>query len=125
MLSVFETGAVRELPLKNQDVNLDLLKLFSDDEFEKGHTFWVKSLAILLFTFFDGETLALVASKQTTFSVSMVPLLIKALLTTMNRSHCDALKGAIDRFFAHNFRKLTSESMEVIVNDTGLEIISS
>lgn len=114
-MSVFETGAVTDLPLKNQNGNLDLLKLFSDDAFKKGHTFWVKSLAIELFTFFDGASLASVAALQTSFAVSMVPLLIKALLTTTNKSHCNALKKAVDLFFAQNFNKLTSESMEVII----------
>lgn len=115
LLRVFETGTVRELPLKNQDVPLDLLKLFSDDAFAKSHGFWVKSLAIALFEFFDGETLAAVAAKQTSFAVSMVPLLVKVLLTTMNKHHCDSLKEAVNRFFANNFVKLTSEPMEVIV----------
>lgn len=113
LLSVFETGAVTQLPLEQQSRNLDLLKLFNDDNFIKPFSYWVKSLAIELFTFFNNETLASVASKQTLFSVSMVPLLVKALLTTKNKKHYDELNTAVKLFFSKTSGTLAAEPMEV------------
>lgn len=105
-----------ELPLKEQAQQLDILKLFNDDAFAKAYSFWVKSLAIELFKFFDGESLASVASKQTLFSVAMVPLLIKTLLTTKNKDNHDALNTAVNLFFSKTFEKLSVETAEIDCN---------
>lgn len=110
---MFETGAGARWPLKQIDKPLDLTKLFNDDAFSETHSYWVKRLAIELFTLFDGESLAQVASKQTQFSVSMIPLLVKALLMTKNKAYHDSMNAAVDLFFSKNFEKLSTESMEV------------
>lgn len=112
-MSVFETGAVTPLPLKQKQHQLDLAKLFNDDAFTSMHSYWVKSLAIELFTLFDGKTLAEVAAQQTQFAVAMIPLLVKTLLTTKNQSHHQALNTAINLFFSMNFTKLSSDQNQV------------
>ncbi|XP_055323121.1 serine/threonine-protein kinase ATM isoform X2 [Sitodiplosis mosellana] len=118
LLKVFETGAVTELPLHQSDQQqLDFEKLFSDNAFRKAHSFWVKSLAIELFTLFSGDPLAQVAAKQTQFSTVMIPLLIKALLTTKNAGHKQTLNTAINRFFAKTFERLTATG-EIVANET-------
>lgn len=120
MLAVFETGAVTQLPLKQRDDEFALMDLFKDDAFAKAHSFWVKSLAIELFKFFGGESLASVAAQQTPFSVAMIPLLIKTLLTTKNKNHNDALNTAVNRFFSKTFERLVTEPMEVRVQKLGI-----
>lgn len=113
MLKVFETGAVADLPLCQSDHQLDLEKLFSDDAFRNEHGFWVKSLAIELFTLFKSDPLAQIAAKQTQFSTAMIPLLIKALLTTKNPGHHKALNAAVNRFYAKTFEKLSGTGEQV------------
>lgn len=113
-MRVFETGTGTLWPLKQTDQQIDdLSKLFNDDAFSKPYSFWVKSMAIELFKLFDGESLAKVASKQTQFAVSMIPLLVKALLMTRNDAYHHAMYTAVNLFFAKNFAKISSESMEV------------
>lgn len=114
MLGVFGTGAVTQLPLKQQTCDFGLLELFSDVAFAKAHSYWVKSLAIELFKFFGGDSLALVAAKQTPFSVAMIPLLIKALLTTKNENHIDALNKAVNRFFSKTFERIVAEPTDEV-----------
>lgn len=114
LLRVFETGAVTELPLQpSEQQPLDFESLFSDNAFRKSHSFWVKSLAIELFTIFSGNALAEVAAKQTQFSTVMIPLLVKVLLTTKNANHKQTLNMAINRFFAKTFERLTANQNEV------------
>lgn len=113
LLSVFETGTVTPLPLKQKQQQLDLAKLFNDNAFTSVHSYWVKSLAIELFTLFDGDSLAEVAAKQTPFAVAMVPLLVKALLTTRNSNHHQTLNAAIDLFFSKNFTQLSTDQSQV------------
>lgn len=115
LLKVFETGTGARWPLKQIEQQLDLSKLFNDDAFSKPHSFWVKSVAIELFKLFDGESLAKVASKQTQFAVSMIPLLVKALLMTKNSTYLQALNTAVNLFFSKNFAQISSESMEVMI----------
>lgn len=115
LLKVFETGTGARWPLKQIEQQLDLSKLFNDDAFSKPHSFWVKSVAIELFKLFDGESLAKVASKQTQFAVSMIPLLVKALLMTKNSTYLQALNTAVNLFFLKNFAQISSESMEVMI----------
>lgn len=111
LLKVFETGIVTELPLHQNEQQLNFEKLFSDDAFRNTHSFWVKSLAIELFTLFNGEPLSEVAAKQTQFSMVMVPLLIKTVLATNNASYHKTLSTAINRFFAKTFEKLSGETV--------------
>lgn len=124
-MKVFETGAVTELPLQPSDQQpLDFESLFSDNAFRKSHSFWVKSLAIELFTMFSGNALAEVAAKQTQFSTVMIPLLVKVLLTTTNANHKQALNTAINRFFAKTFERLTTTQNEVMNLDLSRERVS-
>lgn len=113
LLRVFETGTGAHWPLKQTEQHLDLSTLFNDDAFSKSHSFWVKILAIELFKLFDGESLAKVASKQTSFAVSMIPLLVKALLMTKSNADLKAMNDAVNLFFSKNFAKISSVSMEV------------
>lgn len=112
-MKVFETGTGARWPLKQTEQNLDLSELFNDDAFSKSHSFWVKILAIELFKLFDGESLATVASKQTSFAVSMIPLLVKALLMTNNNANHQSMNTAVNLFFSKNFAKISTDSMEV------------
>lgn len=113
LLKIFETGAVTQLPLKQSDQLLDFDKLFSEDGFRSKYTFWIKSLAIELFTLFGSEQLAQVAAKQSQFSTAMVPLLVKTLLATKNVTHRQTLITAINQYFSKTYEALTENSMMV------------
>lgn len=112
-MSVFETGAVRELPLSPSQDTLDLEKLFTDDAFNSTHPIWVKSLAVELFTLFGSDALAQVAAKQTKFATAMVPLLTKALLTTTNTDHHRTLEKVMKLFFRKTFENVGINKAEV------------
>lgn len=115
-----------ELPLQpSEQQPLDFESLFSDNAFRKSHSFWVKSLAIELFTIFGGTALAEVAAKQTQFSTVMIPLLIKVLLTTKNANHKQTLNTAINKFFAKTFERLTTNQNEVIYSNLSIERVIS
>lgn len=113
LLKIFETGIVAQMPLNQNEQTLDLEKLFSDNGFCSKHTFWVKSLAIEMFTLFGSEPLAQVAAKQSQFSTAMVPLLFKALLTTNNSAHLCSLNSAINVFFSKTLETFNADAMEV------------
>lgn len=113
---MFETATGSLWPLKQTGQPLDLAQLFNDEAFSKPHSFWAKSVAIELFKLFDGESLAQVASQQTQFAVSMIPLLVKALLMTKNNAYHQAMNTAVNLFFSKNFAKISSESMEVRIS---------
>ncbi|XP_031619505.1 serine/threonine-protein kinase ATM [Contarinia nasturtii] len=116
LLGVFETSAVRQIPLKLSENNLDFEKLFNDNAFHSSHSIWVKQLAVELFTLFGNEPLAHVAAKQTSFSTAMVPLLIKTLLTTKNANYYRTLEKAIKSFFQKTFENLSANKINEIAN---------
>lgn len=106
---MFETGATDQLPLKQKNEEHNFEQRFSDAAFKSTHSFWVKSLAIDLFTHFESEPLAGIAAKQTQFSTAMVPLLFKTVLTTENATKHQALNEAINLFFSKTFDKLNAK----------------
>lgn len=110
-----EEVSVDKLPLCQGNNELNFDELFSDGAFRNTHAYWVKSLAIKLFTVFSGKPLDQVAETQTQFSTVMVPLLIKVVLTTKNRKYYRTLSNAISLFFTKTFEKL--EQIEKQVHD--------
>lgn len=112
-LRIFETGVVADMPLKPNDNQSNLAELFEDEAFQWKHSYWVKKLAIELFTLFDGESFAQVAAMQTPFSTAMIPLLVKVLLSIKQSNHRATLNAGIDCFFSKTSTTLTAERMEV------------
>lgn len=104
---------MRELPLKQNNNKSNLSKLFEDEAFGWQHSFWVKKLAIELFTMFEADPLAQVAAKQTQFSAAMIPLLVKVLLTTKNSDHRVTLNYGMSQFFSNSFKELSAVRSQV------------
>lgn len=102
-----------EVPLKGINMQSDLGELFEDEAFGWEHSYWVKKLAIELFTLFQAEPLAEVAAKQSQFSAAMIPLLVKVLLNAKCTNHRIALNEGIGKFFIKNFNHLSGQAMEV------------
>lgn len=102
-----------EMPLKEINMQSNLGELFKDEAFGWEHSFWLKKLAIELFTLFHAEPLAEVAAKQSQFSAAMIPLLVKVLLNAKCSNHRIALNEGIGNFFMKNFNHLSGQAMEV------------